>query len=159
MVLVTSPRLLITHPSCDLQHCGHHNNALACVGDLDKIPTISQYNGKTIKIKNARRVQVVGHTICFSLRARILKYWLSYFWLSSWWNPRKIENLNYSTASKNCISWRESQPVSPTLYRDVHSVKLSSFCFNFCKIFKPLICCMVLLYSNHPGKLSEDMWY
>lgn len=54
MVLVTSPWLLITHPSRDLQHCGHHNNTLACVGDLpDKIPTISHYNGKTIKIKNA----------------------------------------------------------------------------------------------------------
>lgn len=68
MVLVTTVWLLITHTSSELLHCWNLNNVLVCLGDLpDKVLTVSQYNGKTIKIKNALRVQVVEHAIIFHM--------------------------------------------------------------------------------------------
>lgn len=67
MVLVTTVLLLITHTLSELLHCWNLNNVLVCLDARpDKVPTIFQYNGKTIKIKNALRVQVVEHAIIFT---------------------------------------------------------------------------------------------
>lgn len=64
MVLVTTARLLITHTFSELLHGWNLNNVLVCLDDLpDNVLTVFQYNGETIKIKNALRVQVVGHAI------------------------------------------------------------------------------------------------
>lgn len=68
MVLVTTVWLLITHTFSELLLCWSLNNVLVCLDDLpDKVLTISQYNGKTIKIKNVLRVQVVEHAIIFHM--------------------------------------------------------------------------------------------
>lgn len=66
MVLVTTVWLLITHTFRELLHCWNLNNVLVCLDDLpDKVLTV--YNGKTIKIKNALRVQVVEHAVIFHM--------------------------------------------------------------------------------------------
>lgn len=68
MVLVTTVWLLISHMFSELLHCWNLNNVLVCLDDLsDKVLTIFQYNQKTIKIKNALRVQVLEHAIIFHM--------------------------------------------------------------------------------------------
>lgn len=147
MVLVTTVWLLITHTFSELLHCWNLNNVLVCLDDLpDKVLAIFQYNGKTIKIKNALRVQVLGHAIIFHM---VQGYWNTDFHAFDWVCDEIQEKLKIWIILLPVGTVYHEQKAGickQLLYHDFKSVRLSLFCVNFCSLSKQLIHYIVFLY-------------
>lgn len=156
MVLVTTVWLLIIHTCRELRHCWNRNNVLVCLGDLpDKVLTVFQNNGKTIKIKNALRVQVVEHAVIFHMAQG---YWNTDFHAFDWICDEIQEKLKIwiILLSVGTVFHEQKAGIcNQLLYHHLGSVRLSFFSMSFYSLSKQLIHYIALLYFQSPHGILQ----